>query len=234
VIKETAAICAFVGLTIPVCRADILISISGTSVIGMTNPTGVPNGQGWISNGSDWVFDAFLYNANGHLINDPATGFIWYALTPGTHSFTIRGDLGDATGLAWSFAALTLNFDTPEPLSMSPQIAGVSVPVADFGHTLAPLVATGTVFSLDRSYVPAPGSIIYSRADGASVTLTSFAWRETIPGNGDLVSPQSPTPNGVPDYLGEFTLVVIPAPPAALVFGSFAAWVSRRRRPESC
>ena len=181
--------------------------------------------QVWSTEGSRWALWIKAGDASGPFLNGPGR-HVNIPLQLGTNTFTILGNLG---GYDEPVHGLSLHFD-------SGALPGISVSApTDRSSTEDPAfsaIPAGTlIMSLGGSLqsVAAPGSLLYT-AGAETVTLTDFRWTHPSVDGLDLVNPGSPSPGSGPDYVGTFTLDVVPEPSNALLLGLGLVGMAARRR----
>jgi len=181
--------------------------------------------QVWSTEGSRWALWLKAGDPSGPFLNGPGRQ-VNIPLQLGTNTFTILGNLG---GYDEPAHGLSLHFDG----GALPDIS-VSAPT-DRSSTEDPafsaIPAGMLIMSLGGSpqSVAAPGSLSYTTG-AETVTLTDFRWTHPSVDGLDLVNPGSPSPGSGPDYVGTFTLVVVPEPSTALVVGMGLVGMAARRR----
>jgi hypothetical protein len=182
--------------------------------------------QVWSTEGFRWALWLKPGDTSGPFLNGPGRQ-VSIPLQPGTNTFIILGNLG---GYDEPAHGLSLHFD-------GGALPGISVSApTDRSSTEDPAFSAipggMLIMSLGGSpnSVAAPGTLSY--ATGAeTVILTDFRWTHPSVDGLDLVNPGSPSPGSGPDYVGTFTLEVIPEPSTALLFGlGLVAMGVRRRR----
>ncbi len=154
---------------------------------------------------------------NGVFLNMPGTGFdlgeISIVLNPGLNTF---GLYGTAIIGGFSYYGLDLFFDgIPTPPKIVVHNAAGD-PGGNYTVTPAGTIVAG---SANGGLFPdlAPGTDLYTAADGSTVRLLSFT-ADYSPANPDLVSWGNIQPDGYPDTVGQFTLEYRPVPEPSTTF----------------
>ena len=146
-------------------------------------------------------------------------------LTPGSYAFQMWGAVGSA-GLI-PHAGMNLFFgDSPT--------AGISVVAearSDMGHVPVIMANDFARTPTPAGNGPASGALSYFDADsGLTVSLVDYFYANPQVFNDDQVQGFDRVPGGGPDFYGEFTLRVIPAPASGLAIVGMAVHGLRRRR----
>ena len=181
--------------------------------------------QVWSTEGSRWALWLKADDTSGPFLNGPGRQ-VSIALQPGTNMFVILGNLG---GYDEPAHGLSLHFD-------GGALPGISVSApTDRSSTGDPpfsAISGGTlIMSLGGSAnsVAAPGTLSYT-AGAETVVLTDFRWTHPSVDGLDLVNPGSPSPGSGMDYVGTFTLEVVPEPSTTLLLGMGLVGMGARRR----
>jgi hypothetical protein len=198
-------LCLWSGGACPALADPILTGLIEFSTTSSGSVTGT---EVWNTLGGDNIFDLWVIrgsNSNGPFINGPTDNLasITVPLTPGTQTFTLFGDSHPVSGV---FFGLNLFFNgnnnTPGISVFGPLM---TIPPTPF------FPDSGTTLTLAGAAVPGAGTLSF--VDGTTlVTLTDYFWVASLT---DRVSPFSATPNGRPDYIGQFTLQVTTIPEPA-------------------
>ncbi|MGH9197924.1 MAG: hypothetical protein ACRD1T_19550 [Acidimicrobiia bacterium] len=199
--------------------------LSGLIAFGATD-AGSADGRGvWNTLGGDEHFNLWIARGlTAPFINGPtdALAGISLDLPDGIHTFTL---FADPRAPGSPYFGLNFFFDGD---NMNPGISvyGTESPTRFFVF----FPSSGMTLTLAAASVPGSGTLSFL-SGSTSVTLTDFSWNA---GLSDRVSPFTATPNGFPDYIGQFTVRVETIPePGTLVLCTLGIvrlfrWHSRR------
>lgn len=206
-------------------------SILSGILLSSTDSSGAGAGfENWNTKGGDAVYNLYVTSGglNAPFINSgngPTTS-VAVSLSPGSHTFSIFGER--ATQGALSHYGLNLflnNSATPSISVFAPRTTSSIPPYPMFSANHSP-----HSYDINTTPTPAAGTLSYTFA-GQTITLTSFFFGapESVFGL-DRVSPQNNSASGIGDFVGQFTLSVIPEPTTATLLGLGAIALALRKR----
>jgi hypothetical protein len=203
-------ICILLGA---VCGRSHATTLSGLMEFSALANGSFDNRAVWNTRGGDSSVNLWVVSGsspNGPFINGPtdAQAAISIPLSPGTYTFSLL--VGQQEESLLPYHALNLFFNG------SNNTPGISVFAATQTNANPPFPpfsvgASSYTLSLSAQPVAAAGSLVFS--DGINrVTLIDYRWAAASVYNIDRTTapagPGSTTPDGVPDWVGQFTLVV--------------------------
>ena len=173
-----------------------------------TDPAGnFFNGSVWNTRGGDTAVNLWVAKGTdlqAPFVNGPsdAQAAINIQLQPGVNEFVIYGNQGGPTphhGLNLFFNGNNVN---PGISVFGPTQTSPNPPFPPFGPN-----SSQSTLTLAFQPTPGAGTLVYSQG-GVRVTLTQYRWASPPVYNVDRVSQPVATPDGGPDFIGRFTLVV--------------------------
>jgi hypothetical protein len=198
-------------------RSYASLSLTGT-VEFSTSSTGAFNRVDiWNTDGNTYNLYVTTPNTgiNGGFLNPGSQANINFNLTPGTYQFYMFGSPGNNQlyyGLNLFFNGNTSN---PAISVFAPLNTSSSSPAPSF--TANSNAFTGALGNI--GYVQGSSSLVYTSGT-YTVTLKDYSWSSPSVYGLDRVTTFNSVPDGTSDYVGSFTLQVVPLPGAVWLLGS--------------
>jgi len=226
-----ALVCAFSAAIFcanPLSSAQTILT--GIDIFSADSSGNAIGGDVWNAHGNDGPIDIFVTDGSplsGPFLNGPtdASATISIPLTVGTHTY---GMVTTGGSTSWNYHGFSLFFDG----GLTPNISVYAADQTALG-TPPPFYPNGSLTTYDLAgdnppLMPAANSVSYQTGN-LLVTLTDFSWAKPSVYNLDRVNggfgKGAVGPDGIPDWVGQFTLSVeqVPEPASgALLLMSFA------------